>query len=386
MFQNQRVPRNSHKKWIIIGKLTSIISHSRCSNAAIRQQLTAAYAFEHRCVCSKIFCSHHCFGWHQLTKHSTEVGPVPEEHGSKGGKAYNAYPFDIVSKAITFMPLYLNLLLLVADPIRHLLTFQPMKIIRWFTGNIKRYVWKNIKISLMLGTSVSWGCYHQCPQQRQSGNWSHQDSVLFKNSTTVNLIACLGILQRQSQVAGWLLYHLSNWKLFTKDRWIWDTTILYKEVFMSTLTQIRTPPPMIVGLEETKVSARRNGQSDRKRGGSETTTCPQWRLCLEHFSGSKDGGQSEGSEPVCSDRQFQHGESPYSKAVIMTLGLICLKVTRTLQYPYSTPRCSFCASGSGMTIQVQMSPIQAIVSSTGLYKILKPVVALSCLLCNSHRW
>ena len=74
-------------------------------------------------------------------------------------------------------------------------------------------------------------------------------------STIVNQIAGLGIVQRQSQgkVAGRLQYYLSNWKLVTKDRWIWDTITGYKIAFVRTPTQTRAPPPIIMGREETKL-------------------------------------------------------------------------------------------------------------------------------------
>lgn len=107
--------QKNERDMFIIGKLQilirdpSTISHSRSSKAAKRQRVTAAYAFDHRLVCQKAFCFLHCIGeftLRKLRKHILEFGPVPREHGSKGRKAYNAYPYDVVSKAITFIKNY----------------------------------------------------------------------------------------------------------------------------------------------------------------------------------------------------------------------------------------------------------------------------------------
>ena len=86
-----------------------IVTHARSSKAVKKQRLTAAYAFDHRRVCQKAFCFLHNLGeftLRALRKHVIEAGPIPREHGSKGRKAYNAYPFEVVSSAIAFIKNY----------------------------------------------------------------------------------------------------------------------------------------------------------------------------------------------------------------------------------------------------------------------------------------
>ena len=50
-----------------------------------------------------------------------------------------------------------------------------------------------------------------------------------------------------------LQYHLPNWKLVTRDQWIWNTIMRYKIVFTHTPTQIQAPPPIMMGSMETKL-------------------------------------------------------------------------------------------------------------------------------------
>jgi len=99
----------------LIGKLHLLIrdplaiSHARSFKAVKKQRLTVAYAFDHRRICQKAFCFLHDIGefaLHALRKHVNEAGPVPREHGSKGRKAYNAYPFEVVSTAVAFIKNY----------------------------------------------------------------------------------------------------------------------------------------------------------------------------------------------------------------------------------------------------------------------------------------
>lgn len=102
----------SERDMFVIGKLHLLIrnpTHARSSKAAKKQRLTTTYAFDHRTVCQGAFCFLHCLGnftLHALRKHIMEFGPVPREHGSKGRKAYNAYPFEVVSGAMEFIRNY----------------------------------------------------------------------------------------------------------------------------------------------------------------------------------------------------------------------------------------------------------------------------------------
>ena len=105
----------TERDMFLLGKLqllirdSSTVSHARSFKPAKKRRLTATYAFDHRIVCQKAFCFLHCLGEFtlcSLKNHLMEIGPVPREHGSKGHKAYNAYPFDVVADAITFIKNY----------------------------------------------------------------------------------------------------------------------------------------------------------------------------------------------------------------------------------------------------------------------------------------
>ena len=105
----------TERDMFLLGKLQLLIrdpgsiSHARSTKAAKKQRLTVAYALDYRTVCQKAFCFLHCIGeftLRALRKHITEFGPVPREHGSKGHKAYNAYPFEVVKDAIEFIKNY----------------------------------------------------------------------------------------------------------------------------------------------------------------------------------------------------------------------------------------------------------------------------------------
>ena len=105
----------SERDMFLLGKLQLLIRdpgtvhHARSSKAMKKKRLTAEYAFDHRRICQKAFCFLHNIGeftLRVLRKHITEVGPVPREHASKGRKAYNAYPFEVVCDAVTFIKNY----------------------------------------------------------------------------------------------------------------------------------------------------------------------------------------------------------------------------------------------------------------------------------------
>ena len=82
----------------------STVSHARSSKAVSKKQrLKVIYAFDHRIVCQHAFCFIHDIGdftLHSLKKHISEAGPCPRDHGSKGRKPHNAYPFDIIQNAV----------------------------------------------------------------------------------------------------------------------------------------------------------------------------------------------------------------------------------------------------------------------------------------------
>ena len=112
---NMKELTKTERDMFLLGKLQllirdpSTVHHARSSKAVKKQRLTAAYAFDHRIVCHKAFCFLHSIGeftLRALRKHIIEVGPIPREHGLKGRKAYNAYPFEVVSDAITFIKNY----------------------------------------------------------------------------------------------------------------------------------------------------------------------------------------------------------------------------------------------------------------------------------------
>ena len=99
---------------ILMGKLQVVtrdpatISHARAKKPT-KRRLTCEYMFDHRCVCQKALCFIHEIGdftLRSLRKHISENGPIPREHGSKGCKAHNAYPFSVVSSAIEFVKNY----------------------------------------------------------------------------------------------------------------------------------------------------------------------------------------------------------------------------------------------------------------------------------------
>lgn len=160
----------------LLGKLQlliqnpSTVSYTRSSKATKKQRLTAAYAFDHRLVCQKAFFFLHGIGeftLRALRKHILEVGPTPREHGSKGRKVHNAYPFETVSDAVTFIKNYasvflvsLNPLLFMVEPNTHQLIFQPTKITKFFIKSTKKHVHRkashlcSTEVSLTSGTSV----------------------------------------------------------------------------------------------------------------------------------------------------------------------------------------------------------------------------------------
>ena len=60
-------------------------------------------------VCQHAFCYIHDIGefvLRSLKKHFLESGPCPREHGSKGRKAPNTYPFEVVVNAVEFIKNY----------------------------------------------------------------------------------------------------------------------------------------------------------------------------------------------------------------------------------------------------------------------------------------
>ncbi len=97
----------NERDFFLMGKLQLLIrdpgtvSHARSSKAVKKQRLSAKYAFDHRLVCQRAFCFIHDirdFTLRALRKHIVEAGPVTREHGSKGRKAHNAYPFEPCSR------------------------------------------------------------------------------------------------------------------------------------------------------------------------------------------------------------------------------------------------------------------------------------------------
>ena len=88
-----------HENYRLLIRDPLTVSHACSSKAAKKKRLTTDYAFDHRSVCQKAFCFLHCSGEFTLRilrKHLIEIGPVPREHGSKGHKAYNAYPLQLL--------------------------------------------------------------------------------------------------------------------------------------------------------------------------------------------------------------------------------------------------------------------------------------------------
>ena len=61
----------------------------------------------------------------------------------------------------------------------------------------------------------------------------------------VNQIACMGIvhINSLSKVAGRLQHHISNWKLVTKDQWVWSAVEGYHIDLISEPLQIKLPTP-----------------------------------------------------------------------------------------------------------------------------------------------
>ena len=100
----------------LMGKLQTLIkdpstvTHARSSKAVLKKQrLRVMYAFDHRIVCQHAFCFIHDIGdftLRSLKKHISEAGPCPREHGSKGRKPHNAYPFDVIQNAVEFVKNY----------------------------------------------------------------------------------------------------------------------------------------------------------------------------------------------------------------------------------------------------------------------------------------
>ena len=99
----------------LMGKLqvcirdSATVTHARSRTATKKQRVSCQYAFDHRLVCQNAFCYIHEIGnftLRALRKHIGESGPVPRQHGNKGRKAYNAYPFDVILNAVGFIKNY----------------------------------------------------------------------------------------------------------------------------------------------------------------------------------------------------------------------------------------------------------------------------------------
>ena len=112
---NMKELTKTERDMFLMGKLQllirdpSTVSHARSSKAVKKQRLTASYAFNHRTVCHQAFCFFHDIGdftLRALKKHIVDSGPIPREHGLKGRKAYNAYPYEVVKCAIEFIKNY----------------------------------------------------------------------------------------------------------------------------------------------------------------------------------------------------------------------------------------------------------------------------------------
>ena len=88
----------------------STVHHARSSQSLRKKQrLRVKYAYDHRMVCQHAFCYIHDIGefvLRSLEKHVLESGPCPREHGSKGRKAPNTYPFEVVVNAVEFIKNY----------------------------------------------------------------------------------------------------------------------------------------------------------------------------------------------------------------------------------------------------------------------------------------
>ena len=94
---------------------STIVRHARASNFTLRALKTQIY----------------------------DVGPVPREHGLKGHKAYNAYPFEVVSAAAKFIKNYASVFGLPQPAASRgranqapLLTFQPTRTTSLFIKSI----------------------------------------------------------------------------------------------------------------------------------------------------------------------------------------------------------------------------------------------------------
>ena len=81
------------------------VTHARTRKATKRLRVSCQYAFDHS-LCVGVFCYIHeigNFALCTLRKHFGKNGPVPHQHGSKGRRAYNTYPFAAVSNVAEFI-------------------------------------------------------------------------------------------------------------------------------------------------------------------------------------------------------------------------------------------------------------------------------------------
>ena len=151
----------NERDFFLMGKLqvgirdTTTVSHARSEKKAKKQRLSCQYSFDHRVICQNAFCYIHDIGNYTLRalrKHISECGPVPRQHGNKGRKAYNAYPFEVVSNAVKFIRNYGCLafhsqLLLEEELTQLLLIYQHTRTTLSFTKSIVKRAVRNMRNS-----------------------------------------------------------------------------------------------------------------------------------------------------------------------------------------------------------------------------------------------
>ena len=97
-------------KFQTLMKDPSTVTHAQSSKTLPKKlQLRTdglMYVFDYGSVCQHAFCFIYDirdFTLRSLKKHVSEAGPCPCDHGSKGQKPHNAYPFDVIQNAVDFV-------------------------------------------------------------------------------------------------------------------------------------------------------------------------------------------------------------------------------------------------------------------------------------------
>ncbi len=177
------------------------------------------------------------------------------------------------------------------------------------------------------------------------------------------------------KVAGRLQFHISNWKLLTKDSWVQNTIQGYQLAFLGRPTQGRTPHPSQFN-QELWVLIREEMDNLLEKGAISEIYNPQDGYFSNLFLvPKKDGGggadtchKSKGLEPFCSVRTFQNGRYTDSERPSSTRRLVDQGGSDfTIPMNHSRQEVSEIHS-EGEEFQIQLPPVRTFISSMGVYQ------------------